>query len=103
MNRRTIHELMWCIFNLQNHGNNDIPDSLGTFPDQKTTIQRLLYDKDESLLPRGEDPKGSIMRYFHIPSNNMEACSLKVSSSGLLLSVANWIPNTDEFERSGPR
>ncbi|KAI1130978.1 hypothetical protein F5Y10DRAFT_288380 [Nemania abortiva] len=59
-------------FSMTDNGHDGIPGLLGTFPDQKVTIQRLLYDDNESLLSRGKDPKSQKMRYFHIPSNNME-------------------------------
>lgn len=54
----------------------------GKFPNQKTNVQRLLFDKQERNLlcgrnyVRGKKPLGDRddnekIRYFHIPSNNM--------------------------------
>ncbi|POS80605.1 hypothetical protein DHEL01_v200987 [Diaporthe helianthi] len=42
----------------------------GKFPNQKTNVQRLLFDEKKANLldGRGVDEK---IRYFHIPSNNM--------------------------------
>jgi hypothetical protein len=42
----------------------------GKFPNQKTTVKNALYGKDSNLLKR--DMTSGRVRYFHIPSNNME-------------------------------
>ncbi|KAG6363933.1 hypothetical protein INS49_009036 [Diaporthe citri] len=42
----------------------------GTFPNQKTNVQRLLFDKEKKNLLGGRNDSEKI-RYFHIPSNNM--------------------------------
>jgi hypothetical protein len=46
----------------------------GSFPDQKTNIENLLYGKGENLLDKERKPER--IRYFHIPSNNMLVCPL---------------------------
>ncbi|KAI0391546.1 hypothetical protein F5Y17DRAFT_460726 [Xylariaceae sp. FL0594] len=57
------------------HTNDQDPRIKGAFPNQKTTIQRLLSDwnraDEDELLYGGHDTKPGCFKYFHIPSNNM--------------------------------
>jgi len=42
----------------------------GKFPNQKISIQQMLYNKSQTPLKRTEDKKQ--LRYFHLPANNMK-------------------------------
>lgn len=42
----------------------------GQFPNQKISIQQLLYNKSQTPLKRTESKKQ--LRYFHLPANNMK-------------------------------
>lgn len=58
----------------------ETPDSSqsiwGKYPNQKTTVQRLLYPEgqQENLLSKDKDVER--LKYFHIPSNNMTVSNL---------------------------
>ncbi|KAI0165246.1 hypothetical protein GGR52DRAFT_575337 [Hypoxylon sp. FL1284] len=60
------------IIQIENGEGVEIPTEDGRvwneFPNQKTTVQKLLYDEDSFLHRR---PSSKTLRYFHIPSNNM--------------------------------
>jgi hypothetical protein len=49
------------------------PGVWGSFPDQKTTMKHLLDENtgEHNLLYKGRFPER--IKYFHLPSNNMEA------------------------------
>lgn len=46
--------------------------SLDKFPNQKISIQSLLYEKDISKNPLMRQCEKNEIRYFHLPGNNME-------------------------------
>jgi len=48
----------------------DHPLCHGHFPNQKISIQQLLYNNSETPLKRTNDKKQ--LRYFHLPANNMK-------------------------------
>lgn len=68
---------------------NETPDSnqsiWGKYPNQKTTVQRLLYpgEGQENLLSKDKDKDKDKdiekLKYFHIPSNNMTVSNLSQS------------------------
>jgi hypothetical protein len=47
----------------------DNPLCSGKFPHQKISIRQLLYNKSETPLTRTEN--NDLLRYFHLPANNM--------------------------------
>lgn len=75
------------IIQFENGGPKEVEDKgviWGTFPDQKIKIERLLHppdgkkshlyrgDSDDLQCPKASDTASSQIKYFHIPSNNME-------------------------------
>ncbi len=52
-----------------------------TFPDQRIRIKDLLYNKDKNANPLMSDCEEDEIRYFHIPSNNMEWVEVRGKSS----------------------
>jgi hypothetical protein len=46
--------------------------SLDKFPNQKVSIEKLLYEKDAAKNPLVRKCEDNEVRYFHIPGNNME-------------------------------
>jgi hypothetical protein len=49
-----------------------------TFPDQRIRIKDLLYNKDKNANPLMRECDEDEIRYFHIPSNNMEWVEVRV-------------------------
>jgi hypothetical protein len=54
----------------------DHPLCHGQFPNQKISIQRLLYNKSKTPLKRTENK--DTLRYFHLPANNMKWVEVRV-------------------------
>jgi len=65
------------IIQFENYWGSNDPDPRikGKFPNQKTTIEKLLYERtpnpEDQLIHGGHDVKSGRFKYFHIPSNNM--------------------------------
>ena len=62
----------------------DHPNFEDTFPNQKIPLGLLLKD-DEKKNPLMWDCEDGMIRYFHIPANNMTWCEV-----GLLLYFSSW-------------
>jgi hypothetical protein len=50
------------------------------FPDQKIPLKRLLYDEDPTRNPLTRDCPDSMIRYFHVPANDMKWVEVRCGS-----------------------
>lgn len=56
----------------------DIPGFQGTFPNQKTPISNMLAE-DQDLNPLMQPCEENMVRYFHLPANNMIWVEVRLS------------------------
>lgn len=59
-------------------------DLRGRFPNQKTTINQLLYSEEANMLRRTQGSEDYRIAYFHIPSNNMAVSTQAILSDSPL-------------------
>jgi hypothetical protein len=50
----------------------DFSGCAGRFPNQTIPMRVLLYDKDRETNPLMQPCEGGMIKYFHLPANNME-------------------------------
>jgi hypothetical protein len=63
----------------------DNPLCYGKFPHQKMSIRQLLYNKIETPLTRTENK--DLLRYFHLPANNMAWVEVSLITTTRLLAT----------------